>query len=47
MTPRQLDALRSKYDAEYKTGEPHLEPLFVGDWGPLPKDEDAEETSPT
>jgi len=35
MTHRQLDALRSKYDAEYKMGEPELAPLFCGDWGPL------------
>jgi hypothetical protein len=34
MTNKQLDAIRSKADAEYKIGEPILEPLFVGDWGP-------------
>ncbi len=31
------DSLRQGYDRDYKSEEPpHLEPLFVGDWGPLP-----------
>ena len=29
------DSLRQGYDRDYKSAEPpHLEPLFVGDWGP-------------
>lgn len=36
MTPRQLDAVRSRNDAEYKIGEPLLPPLYCGDWGPDP-----------
>jgi hypothetical protein len=30
---QSLNAIRCRHDAEYKIGEPILEPLFVGDWG--------------